>query len=300
MKKTGIFLTTLIVAVFGFVHSFSLLQPYYLVIPIEFLNSYQIPCTSIEIEANKYQVEIDLGAKTALSLHKDVLEKMKKKPCGTSRRMDFQGKKYETPLYSISHVKAGHFSLKKVQTQEESQRFVNKAPIIKEKKENRYAGRIGRNFFAGKNIFLDCSHRVLIACKKLEALEKNGYDTKIMIPVPLKTTVNGIVIEIITDFGTKKFVLDTGTTVSAIRSTNLSQQRIKCGLPVVETAMFSIGGIDFGQRELYLLDINQDFNAMDGLLGMDFLKDHAIYLDFVKEIAYISKNPSEYSCKDKP
>ena len=94
-KKGGILLVLIMIALFS---ARGLFRHYYFVIPIEFLNAYQIPCTSVEIEGNRYQVEIDLGAKTALSLRIDVLEKLKKDPCGTSRRIDFRGNQYETSL----------------------------------------------------------------------------------------------------------------------------------------------------------------------------------------------------------
>lgn len=288
MKKKGAFLTLLFaVALFSY-YSILYFRSYYFLVPIELVNSYQIPCTSIEIEGNRYQVEIDLGTKMALSLHKEVLDKVRKNLCGTSRRMDFRGNKYETPLYSISNVKIGSVLLNKVKTREESSEFAGKEAILLECKNEQNAGRIGRDFFTDKNIFMDFSHRILIVCSQLKDIEKEGYEMKRLTSTPFKVTSDGIILEIETDLGKQKFVLDTGTTVSAIRSRDLNNNSLKQSS--IGTSKFVINGTDFGSRELYLLDISQEFNEIDGLLGMDFLKDHLVYLDFNKKTAYIGKS----------
>ncbi len=291
MKKKGIFLALVLLAVLSSVWGLSFFRSYDFIVPIEFLNAYQIPCTSIEIEGSTYQVEIDLGSKIPLSLDKHVLEKIKKDPCGTSRWIDFRGNRYETLTYSIPEIRLGTFLLKKIKAKEESLHFAAENSIIIESKEHLNAGRIGRDFFSGKNIFMDFNHRIFIACGKLKDLEKRGYKTEDLAVVPFKITLDGIVLEIETDMGKRKFVLDTGSTVSAIRWEPLQESnKERLGIPVIETSKFSMGKIDFGFRELYLLDISQAFDGMDGLLGMDFLKEHLIYLDFAKSTAYVGKS----------
>ena len=279
----GLIVTTLSVVGFNFRGS------YYFVIPIECLNSYQIPCTSIEIEGNKYQVEIDLGSKTAISLDKKVLGKIDKKQCGTSRRIDFRGNEYETSTYFIPKTKVGTLSAKHIKAREESVEFTTKNAIILETKENRCEGRIGRDFFHGKNIFMDFGRYTFIACSQLKNLEKEGYKSKDFLATPFKDTANGIILEIETDLGKQKFIFDTGTSISVIRPQELGadNQKQKNGIPIIETSKFIIDGINFGSRELYLLDITQAFDGIDGILGMDFLKEHPVYLDFAKHTAYI-------------
>lgn len=292
MKKKGIFLIILAMAALFSMRGLDFFRAYYFVIPIDSLNSYQIPCTSIEIQGNRYQVEIDLGAKTALSLDKDVLGKIKKDLCGTSRRMDFHGNKYETHVYFIPEVKIGSLLLKKIKTKEESTKFVTESSLVIGTNEHKYAGRIGRDFFLGKNLFMDFKHRILIACSKLKDIEREGYDINTLTAVPFKSTDDGITLEIVTDIGKRKFALDSGTTVTVLRSENLNKTPIKHsnGMQFIETFRFAIGGMDLGFREIYLLDMSQEFNQIDGLLGMDFLKDHLVYLDFENQIAYIGKS----------
>lgn len=286
MKKTGIVLTIFFMATFLVLCGLGFFRSYYFSIPIEFVNAYQIPCTSIEIEGRSYPVEIDLGSKTALSLHKEVLDKISKDRCGVSRRLDFLGNKYETPLYFISNVKIGSLLLRKIKAKEESSGFSAKSSILIQAKENRSEGRLGRDFFSGKNLFMDFSHRIFIACSKLKDIEREGYETKKLAAIPFKSTADGVILEIETDMGLAKFVLDTGTTASAIRKT---REALENEILAIETSKFAMSGIDFGPRKLYLLDISPEFEEIDGFLGMDFLNEHVVYLDFAKEVAYIAK-----------
>lgn len=265
-------------------------RSYYQVIPIEFLNSYSIPCVSIDIESNKYLVEIDFGAKTALILNKDVLEKVNKVPCGTSSWMDYSGNKYNSLVYFIPEVKLGSLLVKKIKAKEESSQFAEETSVLVKTKESKFAGRIGRDFFSGKNILMDFSHHGLILCSRLDDFRKRGGHNEPFTTVPFVHTSEGVVLQIDTDLGKQKFVLDTGSTVSVIRSkkTDENHTQLRNGMPVLQSMNFCVGGTNFGPFDLYLLDINQEFKEAEGLLGMDFLVKHIVYLDFGKKIAYIS------------
>ncbi len=255
------------------------------IIPIEHINEYKIPCASIKIEDKSYLVEIDLGSKTALSLHENVLRKIKKDPCGTSRRMDFLGNKYETPQYSIHNVRVGSYFLKKTLVKEESLEFSLKNSVIGEAGVKESVGRIGREFFEDKNLFLDFRHRVFMISHKLKDISKNGYEYKNLTAVPFQNTKKGIIFEITIDAGVKKLAIDTGATITAIRNSGNEQKKLE----TFQTSQFVMNGVDFGPRKIYLLNITPLFEGIDGFLGMDFLNEHVVYLDFTKQVAYIGK-----------
>lgn len=264
-------------------------RSFYCSIPIERLSFYQIPCTSIEIEEQKYQVEIDLGAKSALALHHEVLKSIKKQPQGRSRRIDFQGNLYETATYSIPKVTIGSWTLQNITAKEESMDFTLKGSIVQGTDENPNAGRIGRDFFLNKSLLLDFPHLKFIVCDRFEEIAKKGYSIESAHAVPFQNTPDGIVLKIDIDMGRYRFAIDTGSTISVIRSSDSQEKSAekKYGLDVVKTSQFTIGNTDFGARDLYLLNLSKEFKEIDGLLGMDFLQQHAIYLDFNKNIAYI-------------
>jgi hypothetical protein len=292
MKKRNAFLALFIVSALLSMWGSTFFRSYYFVIPIERLNSYHIPCTSVEIAGKNHPVEIDLGSKMALSLRKDILETLTKDSAGISNRMDFRGSKYTTAAYSIPKVKIGSLSLQNIKAREEAELFTTSGSIVIKAEEPPCDGRIGREFFSGKNLFMDFRCRTLIACSKLKDIKKEGYLIDNLISTPFKITKDGIILEIETDLGTQKFVLDTGTTVSAIRSDgekrDETQQEGK--LPTIQTTAFIINGVDFGPRKLYLLDISREFSEIDGLLGMDFLEEHVVYLDFTQNTAHIGSS----------
>lgn len=91
----------------------------------------------------------------------------------------------------------------------------------------------------------------------------------------------------------KNLALDTGAFKTMVRST-LSEDELpaeRCfGMPVLNTSKFVLNGTDFGSRNLYFLDITPTLDDMDGYLGMDFLKEHAIFLDFERKMAHICKS----------
>lgn len=281
-------ISVIAIAVFGICLCLGLSDYFYSYdynIPIERMNDYRIPCTSVEIEGIKYKVEIDLGSKTALSLHEDVLNKIKKDPCGSSRRLDFLGNKYETPLYNINNVRTGSYFLKQTKAREESLEYSESNSIIIKSTEEHNAGRIGREFFEGKNLFFDLSHNIFIVCSKLKDLKKKGYDLENFPAIPFKNTSKGIVFDIETDLGIKKLMLDTGSTGTAIRNSGNEQKKLE----TFQTSQFVMNGVDFGPRKIYLLNITPLFEGIDGFLGMDFLNEHVVYLDFTKQVAYIGK-----------
>ena len=294
MKKKGLFLVVLCVAAVLLLRGVPWFQDDSLDLPIQFINSNQLPCTSIEIEGNSYSVEIDLGTRMAVSLHKNILENMQKEPDGNSRRMDIRGNKYETPIYLIPNIRVGKQLLKKIQTREESlDFFVNCSIGVDAQTDIQNAGRIGREFFRDKNIFMDLNNCIFIACNGPKNLKKRNYKIDNLIPIPFRSTSGGIFLDVETDMGVQRFVLDTGSTLSVIRASDYKEGvpiRQCRGLPVIETSKFVMNGIDFGRRDLCLVDISPAFDDMDGLLGMDFLKEYIVYLDFGKKMAYIGKS----------
>lgn len=299
MKKSLLFIFFLGAAFFsirGFLYT-----PYYFSIPIEFKPYSHLPVTSIEIEGKNHKVEIDLGARMPLSLRETILKDLIKKPNGTSRRVDIWGNEYETPLFHIPKAKTGDFTVKKIETREESYDFATKNSTVyddtdrTEEERCQYTGRIGRGFFSGKNIFMDFHNSIFILCKDLKDLGRDGYKFENLTSAPFEITLSGILLKTETDIGITRFVIDTGSTISILRSSltapNLETKRY--GLSVFSSVKFSFNGIDLGPQDFCLLEISPVFKEMDGLLGMDFLQEHIIYLDFKTNTAYIGKSPDK-------
>lgn len=181
-----------------------------------------------------------------------------------------------TALNDIS----GALFLKETKVKEESSLFAIQTTI--NHSEDDHLGRIGRDFFSNKNLFLDLGNHTFIVCSHLKNLRKNGYETKNLYPLPFILKDIGIVFEFNTDFRTKILLLDTSTTYTFLRN-DLSE------FNSFTSSKFSIGSTDFDPMKLRHLNINSLIDQIDGTLGMDFLLTHPIYLDFSNNTAYVDK-----------
>ena len=96
--------------------------------------------------------------------------------------------------------------------------------------------------------------------------------------------------------GVKKFLLDTGATLSVYReSDSQSSDSIRFRM--------NIEGYDFGGWDFLPYPITSDLaSELDGVLGIDFFKTHVICFDFQEKYLYIHKtkinSSTMQSCKN--
>ena len=60
-------------------------------------------------------------------------------------------------------------------------------------------------------------------------------------------------------------------------------------LPAIKLSNFQINGIDFGTQDMVLIDLSPEI-SVDGILGISFLREYAVFLDFSKHVAYIGES----------
>ncbi len=78
-----------------------------------------------------------------------------------------------------------------------------------------------------------------------------------------------------TDRGMKKFLIDTGAECSIIKKSPNEPEQIKVYLE------------NIGSWNFYAIDLPPGIPPIDGILGVDFLKKHIICLDFLDQAIYI-------------
>ncbi len=275
-----------------------LFDGYYFPIPVEFDRYSGVPNVLLEIEDKKYLVTFDLGSDIAIYLNKSILEKLDKKTQGVARYLDLKGGKHETPRYTLPSARINGYTARHLETRQESDSFLISTAIYddtgrtQEEIMSHDNGSIGRDFFSNKNIFLDFPNSNVILCKSLKELTKRGYQTEKFIAVPFQITRGGFIFNVEMDQGPLRFIIDTGSTGTIVRSTFIEGEisnKIRFGMPVFSTSKFVMNGTDFGSFDFHLLDMKGAAAFSDGILGMDFLKHHSIFLDLKKQIAYIDK-----------
>lgn len=251
-----------------------------------------IPAVKVTIEQRSYLLHIDLGSKFLLSLQNNVLESIRdKKTDSMVTWRDGRGKSYQSPSYFIPIVKLGDLILKDVLANQEDAVFISNTTLWKEEglvKEE--VGALGKPLLKKTNLLLDFQNSLMIPCNERGRLEKEGYSLDDMVKLAFTEGKAGLIILADTDAGKLRLGVDTGSTLTLVRSSRLQEQRLvknKRGFSIFNSYKFSLGEVDFGNKDLILYDITPEIDDMDGVLGMDFLEKHVVYIDYKNKFIYI-------------
>ena len=253
------------------------------------------PKTEVEIQGKKHLLDIDFGCKFQLVLNNDILSGLKKEPHGTLQERDATGNTYSSSAYQIKKIQIGNRVFNDVIVKETNKDYVLNAVLYSEQDDknsvfNDKFGVIGRALLEKMNLLLDFQNSVIIKCDNINDLEQIGYYVNKLTPSSFEVGRTGFILSINTTIGKIRLSLDTGSTVSIIRSSAVKEdvhKKQEFGLSYINTPIFEIGNRDFGRMNLYLHDITPELHEIDGLLGMDFLKNHVIYIDRKNKMIYV-------------
>lgn len=249
-----------------------------------------VPLLQIGIEDKSYQVALDLGAKMS-TLNQEKLNKIDKQFYGTLVSFDMHGRSYENPIYKVPEVKIHDLSLPMMKICEESSEFMRNNILRGNFNELACSGRMGRNIFKNRNFLLDSARSKMILCKDFKHLSKDGYQSEDFVKVPLLVNKIGFCLEIETDLGIKRFLLDTGSSISFFREPSLEEGFTlePDEVLVWYSDKLMIGSENFGPQKFRIFNITSRISEIDGILGMDFLGKHAVFFDKGRLEAYIEK-----------
>ncbi|MCB1107579.1 MAG: hypothetical protein KDK76_05750 [Chlamydiia bacterium] len=263
---------------------------YHEVLPLEFSDASD-PVVEVTINGKGYPLAVDLGSKFFIELDSKVLEDIPKERAGVGHWINAFGNKYTQPKYKLREVFLGKQSFQEVfaieQSSEEDCLFWKSS----EEKKGKVVpcGHIGRRLLKKRNFLIDCDHKRFIVSNSLRRLKKEGYDLSTFHIAPFEMTSKAIYLKIDTDQGWRNYLLDTGSTVTLLKDQLYPScvEKRDMGLPLVTTERFVLNGKDFGPMNLHLLPFPDEFIDVHGILGMDFINHHPIYLDFHEKLAYI-------------
>jgi hypothetical protein len=262
-------------------------------IPVKFTSSLT-PYTEIEIEKKKYYLIVDLGSDSELGIKTEVLEKIGKKFLGKTHWYDIKGKEYESSRYQIPKMKIGKVQINNAKAHDGY--TAEAGHIWGEKKyaEDEISGTFGKSLLGiSRHLLLDLNNSAFFIFRKredLKHLRKEGYLLENLVELPFDGAKNRVVFLVDTDMGQKRFLLDTGASISIIRPTFITAEErdeMQHSRMTITFSKFVIAGHDFGEIDLHAYDVPDKFEDVDGFLGMDFCKKHVIYLDFTENKALI-------------
>ena len=264
----------------------------WITIPVSFFPFHREPLIQVEIEGKKYTLLIDTGSPHHLDLHKRVLEKLHHKEfIRVENYYDLKGNRYLINVFRAPPIKfCEHLEIDGLFACEESIDFlttgikIQKATSLFGKFKEQFRlfwidGRISCSSFKRAVPYFDFRHRCLYLAKDLNVLQEEGiFHPNDFIALPFTLCRSGPVISIETEFGEKRFLIDSGASHSVFME------------PTDSSLTLKIGGLNFGSWHFFSWPLSPDFKIEhDGILGVDFFKKHAICLNFQEGIVYIQK-----------
>ena len=265
-------------------------------IPVIFLPHSKTPHVEAKVEGIKCLLGLDLGSSSALHLTKNLIEQLHKDQMGKVTWFDMRNNRYENLTYLIDKLTFAKVTVSHIKAWENDLDRSIKGSILSdedeelEKEKLKYhSGMIGRQVLLGAELLLDFQNGVFFFIRNLDALKKEGYSIQSFIDVPFDLEKVGVVFSIDTDMGIKRFILDSGASISLIKPCGAKDKIIKKGvIPFITTSKFSIGEIKVGSMDLYLFELPEICENVDGILGMDFLSRYAVYLNAKEKNAKIA------------
>ena len=153
-------------------------------------------------------------------------------------------------------------------------------------------GRIGWEIFRIFNLFLDLGNSKIAFCDSLSRLGKQGYSVEKFVQTPLILERGLVEFQAQTPDGPLRCMLDTGATWNILNidiEEGRAIEEVVCDPKnISEIHEFRIGERDFGAIQFQSLPIDLPIR-IDAILGMDFLQNHAVFIDFANGQIYFSQ-----------
>lgn len=296
-KKKSIYISILLLSLSGvFLFFLNLEKNYHIKIPLKITVSIA-PAIQIKINHKSIWADIDLGSHRNLILHKDVLQDLGEKEISRITTFkDFKGNKYTSSCYKISKITIGNLEFKKIIAEEENESFEQNIffgtiPNYDTTEQIEEKATLGMELLKNYNLLFDFQKEIFCISNDKRKLKKLGYDLENFVKVPFEFKNSKILINVKSEIGFRKFLIDTGSTLTILRKypcfTNISKE--KYGIKMINVPNFILGSENFAMQELFLLNLSALPREVDGVLGVDFLKKHTSYIDFKNKILYLKK-----------
>ena len=294
-KKKYLLIAGLLLVTLIYVSSETLFPTsYYQKIPVRF-SHVNAPIIDVEIEGTLYPIGVFPASKFPMSLYQDIMTNIKKIPHEKVQWKTGAGGSFEAMSYLIPKVKIGNLLWRDVITIEEKEGSMKGVMLGTDPDRTiasyKFVGDLGRPFFDKYNVLFDFPHERMIITNDIKKMKKEGFDINKMVKIPLEEG-RGMIMKVETDLGSKNFLISTGSTLSGIRTSLLQGKACKPmqqGLDAFISPQFIINGHDFGEMVLCSYELPADLHEIDGEIGMDFLKNHVVYLDYHNRVIYIEK-----------
>ncbi len=261
-------------------------------LPLTF-DAYKVPIVKTKIGDKEIDLMIDLGAKNELYVSRELLDLVDKDYSHVETWRNIKGESFKRDVFVLPEISLGRKAFQKIMAVERCSGDDNATILSGEKKDldvEPSQGILGRAFLKKFNILLDFEYpRLLLLKNKFRNIK--GYNFKDFHKIPFEIGKEGMKIQVDTDVGQLLFVLDTGSTMTLVSDrVNSKDKKItnsQYGLLTFKTKKLVLEGLDYGELDLHRIQMAAALNDIDGILGMDFLKKHVMYIDFKSNALYL-------------
>ncbi len=293
-------------------------KKHFVPLKISSFSLFNSPQLEVEIENKVILSEVDLSWGGGMALPLNTLQHLRNKTLiGRQSSCGLKGKIYESDVYELPQIHIGKMVIYPMRVKEELPEFVEDSILMKGEKNEIHQGRIGWRAFSPFNVLLDCEHSAMVMCDSLETLNEQGYSIDTFIEAPLLLDRGTIDFEVVTEAGSLRCTLDTASTwnylnkdlenpiqdhrlldLDDIKEKSLGFNPKNEDLLVFnsedrwDTETFQISEKDFGP--LNFIKMKSPL-GLDAILGMEFIDNHLIFIDFSNKKIYFSKLPEERS-----
>ena len=250
------------------------------------------PCLLIQLGERIISAQLDLGFRGDCSIGSELLDQINdKKKIGSKIMYGFQGKPERKNVFQLPNIRIGSQSFDLPRAQEEAQDYRARASFTKDgsKPSPGQPARIGWEMFQNTPLLLDLKNQKIAFCDSIATLKKEGYAIKRFVHTPLMLERGLVEVEVQTDKGSLRCVLDTGCTFNVLNGENEQNKSMPELLWNEEnfytSTKFQINNAEFGPVTFRQFPIRIPIH-IDAMLGMEFLLDHIIFLDFPNHVAY--------------
>ena len=264
--------------------------------------TFGIPIIEISIDGEKQFVKLRSCDKFLLSINELGYEHLRDTTqVGSISRGDLFGNSYESPSYRVKNISIGPKGFSDIvvgciySQDDEKSTFVWNGPNHSVENYPKTSGELGRPFFAETSLLLDLGHdRIIIAGEK-ELRTKYGILLDTMKKFTLDSDGQRCLLKADSSIGPLRLEINTGATMNLIRTSLLQRdsaiaalvQKDYRGLQYLNMDL-AIDAMTFDRQRMYLIEFDCGTESLDGCLGVDFLEDHLVYLDYPNKAVYVA------------
>lgn len=239
------------------------------IVPIEIRDNF--PILMANVNGLEIPLKFDLGDGDSLVLQEAVLDQLGATATGETAKMRGIDGVFETPLYTVSHVRLGTAT------------FVNVVARADVRAGDYEPGKQGEKGFLGTGLLkgylirLDYRRREMTLVPRFEGSREFKSCTGVEVPF-LPEWKSAPVTEALTDWGRAVLWWDTGSPVSALRESFVQGPKPEREDETATTKRFVLGDTDFGPVEFNFWAM--ELPKFDGLVGYNFFEHHVVCVDF--------------------